>query len=60
MFSITRVVRTYPVVTYYLKDYRNEPIAGRFYEQKSTKVKYPDIYLVKKILKKRKNEIFVK
>ena len=60
VFSITRVVRTYPVVTYHLKDYKNEPIAGGFYEQELTKVKYPDIYLVEKILKKRKNEIYVK
>ena len=57
VFLIIRVVRTYSVITYHLKDYRNEPIAGGFYEQESTKIKYPDIYLVEKFLKKRKNEM---
>lgn len=60
IFSITRVLPTYPVVTYNLKDYKNEAIAGGFYEEELTKVKYPDIYLVEKILKKRNNEVYVK
>ena len=59
IFTISRVAPTNPV-TYHLKDYRNEPIAGGFYEQEIAKVKYPDVYLVEKVLKRRKNQIYVK
>ena len=47
IFSVVRVARTNPV-TYHLKDYKGEPIAGGFYEQELAKVKYPDVYLVQK------------
>ena len=47
IFTVVRVARTNPV-TYHIKDYKEEPIAGGFYEQELTKVKYPDVYLVKK------------
>ena len=47
-------------VTYKLKDYRDQPIAGGFYEQELLKAKYPDVYLVEKVLKKCGNKIYVK
>ena len=59
IFTVVRVARTNPV-TYHIKDYKEEPIAGGFYEQELTKVKYPDVYLVEKVLKRRKNQIYVK
>ena len=59
IFTVVRVAKTNPV-TYHLKDYRNEPIAGGFYEQEISKVKYPDVYLIEKVLKRRKNQIYVK
>lgn len=59
IFEIERVAPTNPV-TYHLKDYKNEPIAGGFYEQEIARVKYPDVYLVEKVLKRRKNQIYVK
>ena len=59
IFSITKVASTNPV-TYHLKDYREQPISGGFYEEELQKVKYSDVYLVEKIVKKRDNEVYVK
>ncbi|XP_024935846.1 uncharacterized protein LOC112493671 [Cephus cinctus] len=59
IFTISRVKNTDPV-TYNLKDYQDHPIEGGFYEHELTSVKYPDIYLVEKILRKRGNKLFVK
>ena len=51
IFTVDRVMSTNPV-TYKLKDYQDQSIGGSFYEQELLKVKYPDIYLVEKVLKK--------
>lgn len=59
VFTVRKVQATNPV-TYLLKDYEDKPIAGGFYEQELQKVKYPDVYLVEKVIKRRGNEIFVK
>ena len=59
IFSIVRVAPTNPV-TYHIKDYQGQIVRGGFYEQELLKVKYPDVYLVEKVLKRRKNEINVK
>ncbi|XP_015123245.1 uncharacterized protein LOC107045463 [Diachasma alloeum] len=59
IFTIDEVVNTDPV-TYKLRDYEGKPIEGGFYQEELTKVKYPDVYLVEKILRRRGNQIFVK
>ena len=59
IFMVYRVMSTNPV-TYKLNDYQGQSIAGGFYEQDLLKVKYPDIYLVQKVLKKHGNKIYVK
>jgi len=59
IFTVTKVLRAEPVV-YFLKDYRDQPVSGCFYEQELLKVKYPDVYLVEKVLRKRGNELLVK
>ena len=59
IFTITKVASTNPV-TYHFKDYREQPISGGFYEEELQKVKYDDVYLVEKIVKKRGNEVYVK
>ncbi|XP_046750594.1 uncharacterized protein LOC124413851 [Diprion similis] len=59
IFTISRVENTHPM-TYKLKDYQNQPIAGGFYEQELLKVEHPDIYLVEKVLKKRGKKLYVK
>ena len=59
VFTVVLVAKTNPV-TYHLKDYEEESIAGGFYEQKLAKVEYPDVYLVEKVLRRRENQIYVK
>lgn len=59
IFSIRKVQLTNPV-TYLLKDIQNHEIKGGFYELQLQKVKYPDSYLVEKIIKRNKNKVFVK
>jgi len=44
-------------VTYRLKDYQDQPIEGGFYEQELTSVKYHDVYLIEKVLKRRGNRL---
>lgn len=59
IFTIVKVSKTNPV-TYHLKDYKDQPVSGGFYEQELLKVKYPDVYLIEKVIKKRGNQIYVK
>jgi len=59
MFKITKVQKTNPV-TYLLEDSCGKPIAGGFYEYKLHRVANPDVYLVEKMLRKRRNEVYVK
>ena len=59
IFSITKVATTNPV-TCHLKGYRQQTISGGFYEEELQKVKYADVYLVEKIVKKRGNDVYVK
>ena len=59
VFRIAKVQRTNPV-TYLLKDYRGEVIAGGFYEHELLKVSNPDVYLVEKVLRRRGERVFVK
>ncbi|KAL6418996.1 hypothetical protein ACFW04_011648 [Cataglyphis niger] len=59
IFRITKVQQTNPV-TYLLKDSRNEPIAGGFYEHELLRVSDSDVYLVEKVLRRRGDEIYVK
>lgn len=59
IFKIYKIQTTNPV-TYLLQDVKDEPIAGSFYEQELQKVKYPDVYLVEKVLKRKGNKIYVK
>lgn len=39
---------------YYVKDYQGETIRGGFYEPELQLIKYPDVYLVEKVIKKDK------
>ena len=59
LFRIDEVKITNPV-TYLLDDLNGKSIAGGFYEYELQKVKDPEIYLVKKILKKKGNKVYVK
>ena len=59
IFTVDHVTLTKPV-TYKLKDYQDQPITGGLHEQELLGVKYPDIYLVEKVLKKPGNKVHVK
>lgn len=59
IFRIEKIKLTNPV-TYTLKDERNQPILGSFYEQELSKTKFPDSYLVEKIIKRQGNKYYVK
>ncbi|XP_015120053.1 uncharacterized protein LOC107043200 [Diachasma alloeum] len=59
IFTISEVVNINPV-TFKLIDYEDQPIEGGFYQEELTKVTYPDVYLVEKILRRRGNKVFVK
>lgn len=60
IFTIREVKLTNPT-TYLLQDINDKAILGGFYEKQLQKVKYPDVYLVEKILKRNKRkQVFVK
>ncbi|XP_058789569.1 LOW QUALITY PROTEIN: uncharacterized protein LOC131663271 [Phymastichus coffea] len=59
IFTIDRVMKTVPF-TYRLKDYQDKPIAGGFYEKELLRTKYPDIYLIEKVVRQRGDHYYVK
>lgn len=59
IFKIRKIQNTHPI-TYLLEDYKGNPIQGGFYELEISGAKYPDFYLVEKILKKQGDKVFVK
>lgn len=59
LFKIKKVQSTYPL-TYLIEDYQNQSIKGGFYGYELQKVKYDDVYLIEKILKKKGSKVFVK
>ena len=59
LFKVVKRCVTNPT-TYLLEDMYGQPIKGCFYEMELQKTKYPDVYLVEKVLKKKGKKIFVK
>lgn len=59
LFKIYKKQITNPV-TFLLKDMNNQNIAGSFYEYELQKAKYPDVYLIEKVLRKKGNKVRVK
>lgn len=60
VFKIKRVqIGTHPT-TYILEDYSGDEVGGAVYEYEILNVKYPDIYLVEKILRRRGGKVYVK
>ena len=59
LFKIVKVCNTCPV-TYKLEDHYGRPLKGGFYNEEISKTRHPDTYLVEKILKRRKNKVYVK
>ena len=59
IFKIYKIQQTQPT-TYLLKDLLGEPVLGGFYKEELQKAKYPDIFLVEKIIRKKNGKLFVK
>lgn len=59
VFKIVSVNNTDPV-TYLIEDQGKQKILGAFYEQELQKTRYPNIYLIEKVIKKKGNRLFVK
>lgn len=59
IFVVKKVNKTMPV-TYLIEDSRRQPILGCFYDQELQKTKYPNVYLVEKVIRKNGNKLFVK
>ena len=59
LFSIYKVRNTQPPV-YMLRDLNGSTVRGAFYEQELQKTKYPDTYLVEKVLRKKGSRVYVK
>lgn len=59
IFKIIKVLYTTPI-TYVLKDYNDDQVVGKFYEEELQKVKYPEVYLIEKVLRRKDDKIFVK
>ena len=57
--TIRKIQYTQPT-TYLLKDSKNQNIEGGFYQEQLQKVRYPDAYLVEKVLKRKKNKVYVR
>jgi hypothetical protein len=59
LFTIKHVNRTQPV-TYHIQDQRKNTILGTFYEEELQKTKYPNVYLVEKVIRKKGRKLYVK
>ena len=59
LFTIVKVRKTVPP-TYYLEDYLGNPIRGIFYTEELSKTRYPDMYLVERVLRTRGDQCYVK
>lgn len=46
--------------TYLLEDLHGKEVKGAFYTEELQKTKYPDTYLIEKILKRKKDKLYVK
>lgn len=59
VFRISKIQYTIPT-TYLLIDWEGNEIKGGVYAEEMQMVKYPDVYLVEKILRKSKDKVYVK
>lgn len=59
IFKIIKVQNTHPQ-TYLIEDAKHRQILGAFYAQELQKTKFPDVYLVEKVLRRQKNKVLVK
>nr|XP_022911196.1 uncharacterized protein LOC111422230 [Onthophagus taurus] len=58
-FRVGDTVRINPI-SYLLEDVRGQPIKGAFYEFELQRTAQPNVYLVEKVLKRKKDKLYVK
>lgn len=59
IFRIKKILPTSPI-TYLLNDMNNTVIKGSFYEYELQKTKYPDVYFIEKIIRRKGNQLYIK
>lgn len=59
VFTVRKVQYTDPI-TYLLVDWEGNDIDGSVYAEEMQLVKYPNVYLVEKIIRKKNNKVYVK
>lgn len=59
IFVIVKVNDTNPP-TYQIEDKHKQTILGSFYEYELQRTKFPDLYLIEKVIKRKGNKLFVK
>lgn len=59
IFTVCKVLNTSPT-TYKLKDWRNEILEGVFYQEEMQATKYPDVFLIEKVIRRKGNKKYVK
>ena len=59
IFKVVKINQTNPV-TYLLEDTEGQPIKGSFYNYELQKTKYPDVYLIEKVIRRKGRKMFVK
>lgn len=59
IFKVNKILQTNPK-TYLLQDSTGQKINGSFYEFEMMKTKYPNIYLVEKIIRRKGSKLYVK
>ncbi|XP_071055718.1 uncharacterized protein [Onthophagus taurus] len=59
LFKIVKVKITDPI-SYLLEDVRGQPIKGAFYDFELQRTAQPNVYLVEKVLKRKKDKLYVK
>ena len=59
IFTVDKVNKTLPI-TYMLKDYTGNPIAGCFYSEELNKSLFPNDFLVEKVIRTKGQKVYVK
>lgn len=60
IFKVRKVLYNTNPITYLLSDLQNEDIKGCLYAEELQLAKHPDIYLIEKIIRRKKGKLFVK
>lgn len=60
IFRIRKVLYHTDPITYLISDYQDNEIKGSVYSEELQPVKHPNVYLIEKIIRKRKGQAFVK